>query len=210
MENWPEGAEEELFCASRLLRDGGVVAIPTDTLYGLAADAFSARAIERVFAIKERPEGMALPVLLAGLDQLTAVVPDVPPDAVRLAEAFWPGPLTLVLPRADMLPPRLTAGSPTVAVRVPAHPVPRRVGAAFGAANHRHQRQYQRLARPAVSQRASQSGRRAGGLRGKPRPSSRWYCVHHRRLDWRLSEAPEGRRNFVSRHCGASGQPLDW
>ena len=131
-ENWPEGAEEELSRASRLLRDGGVVAIPTDTLYGLAADAFSATAIERVFAIKERPEGMALPVLLAGLDQLSAVVPGVPPDAVSLAEAFWPGPLTLVLPRADTLPPRLTAGGPTVAVRVPAHPVPRQLARRLG------------------------------------------------------------------------------
>lgn len=110
--------------AVQCLRNGGVAAVPTDTLYGLAADAFNAEAIERVFAIKERPEGMALPVLLAGADQLAAVVNRVPAAAEPLAEAHWPGPLTLILERNEALPTRLTAGGATVAVRVPAHPVP--------------------------------------------------------------------------------------
>ena len=124
--------EREIESAARLLRGGGVVAIPTDTLYGLAADAFDASAIERVFLIKERPEGMALPVLLANLEQLSAVVAEVPEGALALAEAFWPGPMTLVLRRADTLPPRLTAGGPTVAVRVPDHPVPRELARRLG------------------------------------------------------------------------------
>ena len=126
------GDEQALSVAVRKLRDGGVVAIPTDTLFGLAADAFNHEAIERVFAIKERPEGMALPVLLAGLDQLPAVVTGVSGNVAALSEAFWPGPLTLVLPRAAALPARLTAGAPTVAVRVPAHPVPRKLARMLG------------------------------------------------------------------------------
>ena len=115
----------DLEAAVQCLRNGGVAAVPTDTLYGLAADAFNAEAVERVFAIKERPEGMALPVLLAGADQLAAVVNRVPVAVGPLAEAHWPGPLTLILERNEALPPRLTAGGATVAVRVPDHPVPR-------------------------------------------------------------------------------------
>ena len=108
------------------------MAVPTDTLYGLAADAFNAEAIERVFAIKERPEGMALPVLLCDAGQLASVVRSVPEAVAPLAEAYWPGPLTLILERNEVLPPRLTAGGTTVAVRVPAHPVPRELARRLG------------------------------------------------------------------------------
>lgn len=108
------------------------MAIPTDTLYGLAADAFNADAIERVFAIKERPEGMALPVLLADAGQLPAVVRDVPAEAWALAAEFWPGSLTLIMERSSSLPPRLTAGGSTVAVRVPGHPLPRELARLLG------------------------------------------------------------------------------
>ncbi len=128
----PASTGYNITAAVRCLREGGVAAIPTDTLYGLAADALNTDAIERVFAIKERPDGMALPVLLAGLEQLPSVAADIPPVALVLAEAYWPGPLTLVLPRADALPPRLTAGADTVAVRVPAHPVPRELARLLG------------------------------------------------------------------------------
>ena len=124
--------EQELQLAVRLLKDGGVAAIPTDTLYGLAADAFNAGAIERVFAIKERPDGLALPVLLSGLQQLEMVVGQVPGEAAVLAQAYWPGPLTLIVERDAALPPRLTAGQDTVAVRVPAHPVPREIAGRLG------------------------------------------------------------------------------
>lgn len=123
---------QDLELAARLLRNGGVVAIPTDTLYGLAADVFNAEAIERVFAIKERPEGLALPVLLSGWEQLSLVAREVPDAARVLAAAHWPGPLTLVLRRSDALPPRLTAGGDTVAVRVPGHPAPRELARRLG------------------------------------------------------------------------------
>ena len=118
--------------AARLIAAGGVAAIPTDTLYGLAADAFNAEAIERVFAAKERPDGLALPVLLPDLHQLQMVAEHVPEEAAALARAFWPGPLTLIVARNAALPSRLTAGQETVAVRVPAHPVPRELAARLG------------------------------------------------------------------------------
>jgi len=128
----PVSFEVELDAAVRLLCEGGVAAIPTDTLYGLAADALNSVAIERVFAIKERPEGMALPVLLADMEQISLVAREVPEAARVLAEAYWPGPLTLIVWRAEGLPPRLTAGSATVAVRVPDHPVPRELARLLG------------------------------------------------------------------------------
>ena len=124
--------EVELEEAVRLLCEGGVAAIPTDTLYGLAADAFNSDAIERVFAIKERPEGMALPVLLSDAEQLSIVAREVPESALILAEAHWPGPLTLIVAKNEGLPPRLTAGHATVAVRVPDHPVPRELARRLG------------------------------------------------------------------------------
>ena len=108
------------------------MALPTDTLFGLAADALNATAIERVFAIKERPEGMALPVLLAGVEQLQMATQGDSAPALALASAFWPGPLTMILGRNKRLPSRLTAGHATVAVRVPDHPVPRALSRELG------------------------------------------------------------------------------
>lgn len=116
--------EAELDRAVALLARGGVVALPTDTLYGLAADAFSEVALGRIYAIKGRPAALALPLLVAGIDQLPSVTASVSPRAARLAETFWPGPLTLVLPASPRLSPLVTAGRDTVAVRWPDHPVP--------------------------------------------------------------------------------------
>lgn len=106
------------------LKDGGVVAMPTDTLYGLAADVFNPTALDRIFAVKGRSEDLALPVLVSGWKQVESVTKDIPPRAKNLAERFWPGGLTMVLLKADRVPDRLTAGGPTVAVRMPGHPVP--------------------------------------------------------------------------------------
>ena len=117
-------AAEDLARAVRSLKDGGVVAIPTDTLYGLAADVFNLTAIDRVFAIKGRDENQALPVLVNGWEQVETAAKDVPSQAKNLAERFWPGALTLVVLKSAGVPDRLTAGGPTVAVRMPDHPVP--------------------------------------------------------------------------------------
>ena len=131
-ENITAARAGEIDRALRVLQGGGVVAIPTDTLYGLAADAFNPDAIERVFAIKERPEGLALPVLLADPRQLEQVADDIPDGLRAVADAFWPGAMTLILKRNDALPLRLSAGNPTVAVRVPGHPVPRELARRLG------------------------------------------------------------------------------
>jgi L-threonylcarbamoyladenylate synthase len=111
--------------AARLLRAGRLVAFPTETVYGLGADALDAAAVAAIFAAKERPSFNPLIVHLADASWLPRVVRDVPPLAVRAAAVFWPGPLTLVLPRGPAVPDAVTAGLDTVGVRVPAHPVAR-------------------------------------------------------------------------------------
>lgn len=114
----------ELEEAFATLSDGGVVVFPTDTLYGLGADAFSLPALQRIFTIKGRPAELALPVLVAGLDQVESVALPMTNRAQRLAERFWPGPLTLVMRRSPGLPDLVTGGADTVAVRMPAHRIP--------------------------------------------------------------------------------------
>lgn len=109
--------------AAALIRAGRLVAFPTETVYGLGANAFDGGAIERVFAAKGRPADDPLIVHITGVERLGEVVREVPPAAQVLAKRFWPGPLTLVLPRAPAVPLVVTAGRETVAVRVPAHPV---------------------------------------------------------------------------------------
>ena len=119
-----ERAVADLAKALQHLKDGGVVAIPTDTLYGLAADVFNLAALDRVFQIKERSEDLALPVLVSGWQQVEMVARDIPAQAEALAERFWPGALTLVAMKAEKVSDLLTAGRPAVAIRMPGHPVP--------------------------------------------------------------------------------------
>ncbi len=107
-----------------LLRQGGLVAFPTDTVYGLGACASLAAAVERVYVVKQRPRHMALPLLLASTSQIGEVAYPVPEVAWLLAYRFLPGALTLVLPRSSAVADIVTAGAATVAVRVPAHPIP--------------------------------------------------------------------------------------
>lgn len=109
--------------AARVLRAGGLVAFPTETVYGLGAHALDPAAVARIYAAKGRPAYNPLIVHVASADDAAMVVREWPPIARRLADAFWPGPLTLVLPRRPEVPDAVTAGLPTVAVRVPAHPV---------------------------------------------------------------------------------------
>lgn len=109
--------------AARLLRDGQVVAIPTETVYGLAANALSDEAVPKIFAAKGRPQDNPLISHIASLDMLPMVVRDVPPGAYRLADAFWPGPLTMILPRSASVADAVCAGLDTASVRMPSHPV---------------------------------------------------------------------------------------
>jgi L-threonylcarbamoyladenylate synthase len=111
--------------AAAILRAGGLVAFPTETVYGLGANALDAVAVTGIFAAKGRPSTDPVIVHLAHVDQLESVARAIPEIARRLAAAFWPGPLTLVLEKTAQVPSVVTAGLATVAVRIPAHPVAR-------------------------------------------------------------------------------------
>src|SRR4051812_948742 len=108
--------------AVELLRAGQVVALPTETVYGLAANAWDARAVERIFEAKGRPAHNPIIVHVASLELARQCVAGWPELGEKLARAFWPGPLTLVLPRSSTIPEVVTAGGPTVGVRWPSHP----------------------------------------------------------------------------------------
>jgi len=105
------------------LRRGGLVAFPTETVYGLGANALDGRAVAGIFEAKGRPPDNPLIVHVAGQEAVSSLVKWVPGAARDLMEAFWPGPLTIILPASDKVPARVTAGLDTVAVRMPAHPV---------------------------------------------------------------------------------------
>ena len=113
----------DIEAAVRALRAGELVAFPTETVYGLGADARNPAAVRRIFEVKGRPARHPVIVHLADRGQLFEWAREVPPGAARLAEQFWPGPLTLVLPRAASVDDGVTGGQDSVAVRVPAHPV---------------------------------------------------------------------------------------
>lgn len=108
--------------AAQLLRAGQLVALPTETVYGLTANAWDADAVRRIFEVKGRPSHNPIIVHVASLELARRCVSDWPPQADRLAGAFWPGPLTLVLPRSPEIPDVVTANGPTVGVRWPDHP----------------------------------------------------------------------------------------
>lgn len=116
-------AQKTLGRAAEILRAGGLVALPTETVYGLGTNALDAAAVERIFAAKQRPAWDPMIVHIADEQMLNGLVREVPEAARRLMAAFWPGPLTLLLPRSAAVPDAVTAGRPLVGVRMPAHPV---------------------------------------------------------------------------------------
>jgi L-threonylcarbamoyladenylate synthase len=120
--------------AARLLGAGGVVALPTETVYGLAADVANAAAIRRIYAIKGRPLDHPLIVHLPSAAHLERYAVDVPATALRLVERFWPGPLTIVLRKSDAVPLTVTGGQPTVALRMIDHPLASAILLRFGSA----------------------------------------------------------------------------
>ncbi|MEM0542370.1 L-threonylcarbamoyladenylate synthase [Flavobacterium sp. j3] len=113
---------EEILKAATLLKQGNVVAIPTETVYGLAANAFDGNAVKQIFEIKQRPLFNPLIVHIKSIDYLENIVSSIPPKAMILAKHFWPGALTLVLPKKEIIPNVVTAGKDTVGIRVPSHP----------------------------------------------------------------------------------------
>jgi L-threonylcarbamoyladenylate synthase len=107
--------------ALNALRQGRLVAFPTDTVYGVGALAFVPQAVGQIYRVKGRPRSKAIPLLLDSADRLSKIAEDPPGEALALAERFWPGPLTMVLLRKPTVPDVVTAGGPSVAVRVPDH-----------------------------------------------------------------------------------------
>ncbi len=125
-------SDSEIARAAAILRAGGLVAFPTETVYGLGADASNASALRRMFAAKGRPSDHPVIVHLQAAEELTRWSREMPAIAQRLADRFWPGPLTLVLQRAAGVLDAVTGGQETVGLRVPAHPMARRLLQAFG------------------------------------------------------------------------------
>jgi L-threonylcarbamoyladenylate synthase len=126
--------QEQLEKGVSILKKGGVVAFPTDTVYGLGASMAIDSAVERVYRIKKRPRNMALPLLLADVSHLDKIAISIPTSARLLANKFWPGPLTLVLLKSDSVSDIVSGGGKTIAVRIPAHPIPTTLARGIGTA----------------------------------------------------------------------------
>lgn len=124
--------DEELLEAAQILRDGGLVAFPTETVYGLGANALDATASAKIYAAKGRPSDNPLIAHISCLDELAPLVSEIPEAGKKLAETYWPGPLTLVFPKSDKVPYGTTGGLDTVAVRMPSDPVANRLIALAG------------------------------------------------------------------------------
>ncbi|MFG0240194.1 MAG: L-threonylcarbamoyladenylate synthase [Gimesia chilikensis] len=123
---------QDVSAAAELIRNGELVAFATETVYGLGANALDPNAVARIFEVKQRPHFDPLIVHVAEIDALAEFTTGLSPQAQRLAERFWPGPLTLVLPKQSMIPDLVTSGLDSVAIRIPAHPVARELLNAAG------------------------------------------------------------------------------
>ena len=159
--------------AAAILRDGGLVGIPTETVYGLAANAFDELAVRRIFEAKGRPQDNPLIVHIAEFAELRELVSDIPAMVYELADAFWPGPLTMVLPKSKRIPHAVSAGLSTVAVRMPSHPLARAIIKAAGVP----------LAAPSAN------------VSGSPSPTSAAHVLHD--LDGRIPLIIDGGESAV-------------
>ena len=112
--------------AGRIIRDGGLVAFPTETVYGLGGDALNKESSRKIYEAKGRPSDNPLIIHISNMDDLKPIVEEIPEDVYRLAEAFWPGPLTIIMKKSALVPKETTGGLDTVAVRMPSHPVARK------------------------------------------------------------------------------------
>ena len=121
----PETDENAVKTAAELIRAGEVVGMPTETVYGLAANALNGEAVKKIFLAKGRPQDNPLIVHIADFDQIYDLCPAVPPQAKLLADAFWPGPLTMIVPKGDCIPDEVSCGLDTVGIRLPSHPMAR-------------------------------------------------------------------------------------
>src|ERR1700739_1867153 len=115
--------QSDILKAAEIIRSGGLVVFPTETVYGLGANALDATAVGKIYALKGRPAASPLIVHVAGIVQARELAAEWPEEAERLAREYWPGPLTLVVPKKPEIPNVVTAGLDTVGLRVPRHPV---------------------------------------------------------------------------------------
>lgn len=159
---------DKLQAAGKVLREGGLCAIPTETVYGLAANALDGEAVKRIFAAKGRPQDNPLIVHISCMEELPALVREIPDAVHALAEAYWPGPLTIILPKADCIPEAVTCGQSTVAIRMPSHPIANAIIRAAGVP----------LAAPSAN------------LSGKPSPTTAQHVLHD--LDGRVEMIVDG------------------
>ncbi len=127
-----KNTDTDIAKAGEILRNGGLVAIPTETVYGLAANALDGQAVSKIFKAKGRPQDNPLIVHISELSQWNSLVREIPPQAMALAEAYWPGPLTIILPKSDIIPDEVSAGLDTVAVRFPSMRTTRKIINAAG------------------------------------------------------------------------------
>src|SRR5258707_15377217 len=114
--------KSEIEQAARIVREGGLVVFPTETVYGLGANALDASAVRKIYALKGRPATSPLIVHVASIEQAKELAAEWLPEAERLARQYWPGPLTIVVPKKSAIPHEVTAGRPTFALRMPLHP----------------------------------------------------------------------------------------
>ena len=119
--------DEDLLIASRLLRNGHVVGIPTETVYGLGADATNPEAVKKIFQAKGRPADNPLIVHIANVQEVYSIAHDIPKLFFTLADRFWPGPLTMIVPKNDTIPYETSGGLETVGIRMPSHPIARKL-----------------------------------------------------------------------------------
>lgn len=127
-----KNTDEDIARAGEILREGGLVAIPTETVYGLAANALDGHAVAKIFKAKGRPQDNPLIVHISELSQWEQLVSAIPPQAMALAKAYWPGPLTIILPKSGIIPDEVSAGLDTVAVRFPSMRTARKIIHAAG------------------------------------------------------------------------------
>lgn len=119
--------ENSIAVAADILKKGGLVAIPTETVYGLAADALNPEAVKNIFIAKGRPQDNPLIVHVSSLEEIPPLVDEVDPRLYKLAEKFWPGPLTIILKKSSLIPDEVSAGLDTVAIRMPSHPIANKI-----------------------------------------------------------------------------------
>ena len=122
-DNQDRSDQQKIRAAGKIIREGGVVAFPTETVYGLGADALNPDAARKIYEAKGRPSDNPLIIHIADMEALEQIADSVPPLARKMAERFWPGPLTMIFCKRDVVPMETTGGLETVAVRMPRHPV---------------------------------------------------------------------------------------